>query len=402
MLNVLSVLTKFRGKLLCLLFFYCLLFCCYRALSDSIDPSVVSPYVKSGSLELLTFPDGQNELLNLLNKAVKGDNLYLEIYEMDDPNIENELISLSNKGVQFNLIYDDFEGKGSPNPREKYIEDREIRLGKQYGWNTYPSSTGYDLTHSKTFLDSNKFAIIMSANLIDDDASPVLQSWSSTRDFALYTTNMNVLNTLKSVMDGDIGVSGTHQKTVLSSGDISSDDVVISPDNSSDKLSKLINSATSTVDIYAESFSDYNTGDDSTLLDQLASLAEKGIKVRALVQDSYVMGTSWNEKRVKDLYDDYTNDSNVLNNLDIRLCHIDNTLYIHAKVIDVDSSESYIGSINFSNNSLTKCRELGIICSSPNISNAIENQFNLDWNYFSSTSSSYYDYNPLHQILPKH
>ena len=43
------------------------------------------------------------------------------------------------------------------------------------------------------------------------------------------------------------------------------------------------------------------------------------------------------------------------------------TLYIHAKIVDVDGKRVFLGSENFSVGSLQRNRELGLITTSPSI-----------------------------------
>jgi phosphatidylserine/phosphatidylglycerophosphate/cardiolipin synthase-like enzyme len=53
--------------------------------------------------------------------------------------------------------------------------------------------------------------------------------------------------------------------------------------------------------------------------------------------------------------------------------------YIHAKSIVVDRKKSYVGSINFSINSLNKAREVGIIFLNALASVKIIEKFDNDW-----------------------
>ncbi|HBM16250.1 MAG TPA: hypothetical protein DD381_07930 [Lentisphaeria bacterium] len=384
------------------LFLICLQMCLAFAAFAAQTPTVVQPVVTSGSMKLLTFPDAKDELISELDKLDSKDSLFLEIYELDDQNasklgsIENQLAELSQRGVSFYMIYDDFISKGSPSDREKYIEEHEQKLCKDNNWNGYPSTKKFNLTHSKTFLAPDKFAIVMTANLVDNDESPVNQNWSTSRDFALYTTNKGVMNSIQDVFNCDTESSGDGGKHEPDASSLAPE-IVLSPINSKEKLSNLIDNAKSRITIYMESFSNYKTGDLTTILDKLAQKAAKGIKVKALVQDTVVMGSDWNKTRITQLYNDYKDNPTVLNNLDIRLCHLEETLYVHAKVIVVDSNTFYLGSINISNNSMNEDRELGIIISNSDIAQAIERQFRSDWDYFSSTPNSYYDLNPSHK-----
>ena len=54
-------------------------------------------------------------------------------------------------------------------------------------------------------------------------------------------------------------------------------------------------------------------------------------------------------------------------------------LYIHAKAIIADNDYAFVGSENFSFNSLNKNRELGIFVKDPSIISSLENTFTTDW-----------------------
>jgi len=53
--------------------------------------------------------------------------------------------------------------------------------------------------------------------------------------------------------------------------------------------------------------------------------------------------------------------------------------YMHSKMILVDGERAYLGSVNFSFNSTTRARELGIIFSRASIAKEIGRIFKADW-----------------------
>jgi cardiolipin synthase len=55
------------------------------------------------------------------------------------------------------------------------------------------------------------------------------------------------------------------------------------------------------------------------------------------------------------------------------------TPYMHGKMITVDGHVSYIGSVNFSINSMEHARELGIVLSNADVVTNIEKVFEQDW-----------------------
>ncbi len=58
--------------------------------------------------------------------------------------------------------------------------------------------------------------------------------------------------------------------------------------------------------------------------------------------------------------------------------------YVHAKLLLVDGERAYIGSVNFSAQSMDKNRELGILVSQPDIIEKLRQTFEID---FESTTT---------------
>ncbi len=53
--------------------------------------------------------------------------------------------------------------------------------------------------------------------------------------------------------------------------------------------------------------------------------------------------------------------------------------YVHAKLLLVDGERAYIGSVNFSAQSMDKNRELGILVSQPDVIERLKGVFETDW-----------------------
>jgi cardiolipin synthase len=55
--------------------------------------------------------------------------------------------------------------------------------------------------------------------------------------------------------------------------------------------------------------------------------------------------------------------------------------YVHAKMMIVDGARAFIGSINFSENSMRRARELGIVFEDPTTITAFTATFEADWRF---------------------
>ena len=121
--------------------------------------------------------------------------------------------------------------------------------------------------------------------------------------------------------------------------------LIVSPVNSRASLVVLIRGATSTIDMEAEALS------DSQVTNELAAASDRGVRVQIVLCDN---PPTTNQQASVDL----------LKLHGVRLVTVA-TPYIHAKALAVDSRVAYIGSENFTTQSLVFNRELGVLISAP-------------------------------------
>ncbi len=121
--------------------------------------------------------------------------------------------------------------------------------------------------------------------------------------------------------------------------------LVVSPVNSRAKIQALIDGAHKTIDIEAEELSDYK------LVGALDSAADRGVQVHIVLANSTPSNAE--SKAMTDLKAH-----------GVKLVTLANP-YVHAKSLVADGTSAYVGSENFTQNSLDNNRELGIISSAP-------------------------------------
>ncbi|HEV8666601.1 MAG TPA: phospholipase D-like domain-containing protein [Candidatus Paceibacterota bacterium] len=129
--------------------------------------------------------------------------------------------------------------------------------------------------------------------------------------------------------------------------------------NSADTLIALISSATSTLEVYNEEMA------DPRIEAALTAAAARGVAVR--VDMTYA--TNWKAAL----------QSLAAAGVTVRTYASSAKFYIHAKVIVADGSEAFVGSENFSAQSLDSNRELGILIRRPDILQSLETTFDADW-----------------------
>ncbi|MFT4039558.1 MAG: phospholipase D-like domain-containing protein, partial [Thermomicrobiales bacterium] len=133
--------------------------------------------------------------------------------------------------------------------------------------------------------------------------------------------------------------------------------LVVSPTNARTALVELVESAQTSVDVYAEVLR------DPELLDALAAAAGRGVTVRVIISPS----ASFDVERA----------ALAAGGVEVRLL---TSLYVHAKMILVDGQRAYLGSQNISTTSLDQNRELGMIVTDPISLARLSRVFAIDFN----------------------
>jgi len=197
----------------------------------------------------------------------------------------------------------------------------------------------FQLTHQKTFIFDDKKALVMTFNL-------TRSSFTHERNFALMIDSPAMVNEISQVFNAD------WQRKSISPHE---DNLIWSPNNSRQKLLTALRSAKSTIKIYAQELSDYET------IGELAKAARAGIKVEILLSTKPTPG-KWN----------------YLTNAGVQI-HVSHHYLIHAKVIMLDHAEAILGSMNLTQPSMEKNRELSVITRDKNILQQLENTFDKDW-----------------------
>ena len=137
--------------------------------------------------------------------------------------------------------------------------------------------------------------------------------------------------------------------------------LVVSPINSRNDFTTLINSARSTLLIEAEEMI------DSDIEQAIANAAQHGVQVEVILP---VANTSSGDSSSQGIA--------VIKQSGVQVRE-DPQLYMHAKIIVVDNKVAFVGSENISAQSLDQNRELGIIVSDPSALNRIQTTFQYDW-----------------------
>jgi cardiolipin synthase len=263
------------------------------------------------------------------------------MYELKDTMITTLLTTAAKNGIKVRVILDT-----NLEMKENTTAYDALNAG---GVSVHWANTAYSATHQKTITVDAATSAIMSLNLASE-------YYSTTRDFAIITDDANDVSAIETTFADDFASTAIAPPN--------GDDLVWSPTNSQASLLALINGATSTLLIENEEMS-YDT-----IVAALTSAAQRKVDVQIVMTAS----ASWDQN--------FT----ALTAVGVKVVtYASNaSLYIHAKVIVADygktSASVFVGSENFSDASLTRNRELGIVTKDAAIMKAVNGTLTSDFN----------------------
>lgn len=280
---------------------------------------------------------GNKPVLEKISAAQKS--IDLVMYTLDDIQVEKALGDAVARGVSVRVLLNG----GYYSKKEQRNDGAYAELQKR-GVPVRWTPTRFALTHQKTLVIDGTDALVMTFNLQS-------KYYATGRDFAIDDTDPVDVQAIEKVFNAD-----WEGKSIVAP---QGDDLVWSP-GSEDELLYLIRSASSTLDIYNEEMA------DTDITAALVDAAKRGVHVR--IDMTYA--TNWKPAFFT------LRDAGV----EVRTwASSSKKLYIHAKVIIVDGARAFVGSENFSDTSLNKNRELGLVLEAPQIVSGLEEIFEKDW-----------------------
>jgi cardiolipin synthase A/B len=271
---------------------------------------------------LITEPtQGYTPIYNFMLTATKT--LDMTMYELTDTTAEQDLATIAAKGVTVRVILD--------TNLEKSNNTTAFNFLKAHGVQVVWASTTYAATHQKTITVDGTDSAIMTGNLTS-------QFYSTSRDFAVVDSNQIDVNAIEKVFNADFA----HTAITPTDGD----NLVWSPTDSQTQMLDVINSATATLQVENEEMG------LAAVTTALENAAKRGVNVEVIMTNTA---------------DEYATEFDALKTAGVHVSTYaaDASLYIHAKVLLADygttAARVFLGSENFSNASLNKNRELGLI-----------------------------------------
>lgn len=282
---------------------------------------------------------GESPVVDAIESAKKS--VWLEMYILSDSKVIHALEDAGNHSVDVRVMLEPHPFGASP--PTKTMDELQAA-----GVKVEASDPSFTLTHEKGMVIDGTTAFIMTSNFSRAGLGGYSSSSSDNdRDYGIIDTNSQDIQTVAAIFQADWNRSSVQ---------ISDANLVVSPVNSRNDLTTLLNSAKSSIFIESEEMN------DSNIEQVLTNAAHRGVKVEVILPS----GTS--------------------NNAGISAIqpggvqvHEDNVLYMHAKLIIIDGQKAFVGSENFSAQSLDHNRELGIIVADQSALQTLQQTFQQDW-----------------------
>ena len=313
---------------------------------------------------LITFGIGYNldatPLYTLINTATKT--IDMTMYELQDTTFTANLETLCAKGVKVRVLLDASLVKSNNTPAYNLLNTGNANCSAVF------SNTAFQATHQKTITIDGTTTAIMSLNL-------QTQYYSTTRDFALVENDPADIAAIQATFNADYaagtpygGTQGTSDKTSYTPGPGTG--LIWSPTTAQPDMLALINNAQSTILLENEEMGAAN------IVSALEAACGRGVTVHiAMVNSS-----------TKSPFSDYATQFKALEAAGCGVKTYPDTttgLYIHAKAVVADyglpTQSVYMGSINYSNASMTENRELGVYITDPTSVTTLYNVMTADY-----------------------
>ena len=263
----------------------------------------------------------------------------MTMYELSDTTAVNDLIARKKAGVDVRVILDQ---------AEKSTDESAYSALMKGGVGVVWSSTAFQYTHQKTLTVDDRESLILTGNLTSN-------YYAETRDYGDFDSAANDVKAVVAVFDADYA----HRSITPSDAD----DLLWSPTTAQSRVLSVIDGAHKTLDVEGEEFN------DPAVVDAIAARAEAGVAVRVVVESpSQYASAIAKVVKAGGRVVGYSSKTG---------------LYIHAKAVIADAGRAdqsaEIGSMNYTANSLTRNRELGIILHDAADCGLLERQFSADY-----------------------
>jgi len=289
------------------------------------------------NVSLYEQPDSGHEPILTAIQSAKRE-ILVEVYLLSDKQVISALEDAKSRGVDVKVMIEEhpFGGGNLNNKTKTELEGANVQIQ----W----SNPAFALTHEKSIVIDDKQALVLSQNL-------TTSSFSKNREYDVFDTNPADVQEIRTLFIDD------WERKSFSPPATS--DIIASPNNSRAALTTLLTNATKTINMEVENI------DDKALITLLSDKAKtQTVRLIAPTLSQIASNAPTLQK---------------LSSAGVQVRTISSP-YMHAKLIVTDDAKAYVGSINFSTQSLDENRELGIILTQTESIQKLTTTFETDWN----------------------
>lgn len=296
-----------------------------------------------GDYQLFVEPDqGVAPVIQTINSARRS--VDLVVYILSSPDVISALESAHSRGVQVRVLLEPKPYNPSnpnvplPINKKTYSELKGAGISVQY------TSPQFTFTHEKAMVVDNQTAIIETANLSK-------AAFQNNREYGIVDRVAADVAETEAIFQADWSHSAYTPNDP---------NLVVSPDNSRQRLVDLIASAQRSVVVQDEEMG------DPAISQALGARVRAGLSVRVQLARFKDGNTNAQEQQE-------------LNSAGVTSVGFLAKPMLHAKLVVVDGQAAYVGSVNLSTNSMDHNRELGVILRDKVIVSQLASTADQDW-----------------------
>lgn len=289
----------------------------------------------TSAVQIIVEPsDNAQALLDAMNAATTS--IHMTMYLLSSDSIINALVAKHKAGLDVRVVLNqDFPDSTTSNA-SVFTQLQDAGVGVAWA----PSSFAY--THEKAVVIDGATAWIMTMNL-------TYSSPTSNREYLAMDTDPDDVAETDAIFEADYANTAAPIDGKL----------LVAPVNARAGMLPVIQNAQSTLDVEAEEIS------DQAIVQAMIDAHDRGVAVRMILSND--TPTAAQTSAVQSLHQD---------GVDVRMLAVP---YVHAKTFVVDGALAYVGSENFTSNSLDSNRELGLVIDAVSEIQKISSTIDLDY-----------------------
>lgn len=288
--------------------------------------------------------DGYRVITNAIASAQKS--VWVEMYLLTENHVIKALEEAAHRGLDVRVMLEAHPYEVSSASIAKTL-DRLSAAGVQ----TKTTSPSFSLTHEKGLIIDTNLVSIMTANFTTS-ALGGSKTGTTNREYGIMDHDPQDIQAAMTIFQAD------WNRTAVQVDD---PNLVVSPLNSRNDFTTLINAAHQGLLIEAEEMQ------DSGIEQAMIAAAQRGVRVQVILPVPSDSSSDYNKDGVNTI---------MQGGVQVRE---DGKLYMHAKIIVVDGQLAFVGSVNISTASLERNRELGVIVSDAGVIGTLQRTFEQDW-----------------------